>query len=251
MAVPPPASLEPSPEPTGFVRGRAGWGLWNLAIDLLGDVCGKTILDVGAGGGDFAKALTDRGAVVTGGDLVDQWQHPSIPFIQMDMDETLPFADGSLDALTIIEAFNYADSTAHLFREGMRVLKPGGVMVVTFPNCLCLESRMRFLLNGSYRWFPHPVYQKEAKPGLADIGRDPVRISTAVFQAERAGMNVERIEYGASRMGLLAALVSGFLRGITLLHNRTRKNPAKRVPDWACSVPSYLHRNVGLRAVKP
>ena len=43
-----------------------------LILELVGDVSGCRVLDVGCGDGEFALELTKRGAVVTGIDASDQ-----------------------------------------------------------------------------------------------------------------------------------------------------------------------------------
>ena len=53
----------------------------------------------------------------------------------------LPYADGSVDAVTCHLSIEYLTTPAELFREVARVLRPGGICVVSFSN----------------RWFPPKV----------------------------------------------------------------------------------------------
>jgi SAM-dependent methyltransferase len=222
-----------------------------LGLSLLGAVSGMRILDLGAGRGDFAQRLKDRGAKVEGCDLVDQWSHSDIPFQRVDLDQPWPYDRGEFDCVCFIEAINYVESPAHVFREAFRVLKPGGSFVATFPNCLCFESRLRFLINGTYKWHPHPVLRGSVKEDRNDVGRDPVRISTAVFWAQSCGFEVEQIEFGGSKAGLFPTLVGLPCLGLTWFHNLMRAKKGSIAPPYVRCLRSGLHRTTGFRVRKP
>jgi ubiquinone/menaquinone biosynthesis C-methylase UbiE len=48
--------------------------------------------------------------------------------------EALPFEDDTFDAVFMIEVIEHVDGDAQAIREVRRVLKPGGVLIVTTPN---------------------------------------------------------------------------------------------------------------------
>jgi SAM-dependent methyltransferase len=106
---------------------------------LLGDIAGKTILEVGCGsapcsrwlaahgarpvGLDLSRAMLDRGAaaMARGG--------ARIPLVQAGA-EALPFADGSFDiACSAFGAVPFVADSALVMREVARVLRPGGQWV--------------------------------------------------------------------------------------------------------------------------
>lgn len=233
------------------VVGASGKGPSRLALELLGDVGGLKTLDLGAGGGMFAASLQELGAEPIGCDLVNQWQFSEIPFIQADFDQPLPFEDETFDVVTIIEALNYVESAEHVFREAHRVLKPGGRFVATLPNCLCVESRVKYLLTGSYRWFPHPTYLGGEKCTYSDLGRDPIRVSTAAFQVQLAGLELDSVKFGGSKVGLLGRAASVPIMQMTKAHNKIRKEKSKSLPPFICSLECACYRNVGILARKP
>jgi SAM-dependent methyltransferase len=47
--------------------------------------------------------------------------------------EELPFADGSLDLVTALDVLEHVDDDAHALREVGRVVRPGGVVMLTAP----------------------------------------------------------------------------------------------------------------------
>lgn len=232
------------------VVGAAGQPVWDLALKLLSNIPKGTLLEAAAGGGSLSAQLVDRGFVVTATDMVDQWQFPEIPFQVADLDSELPFQNDQFDVAILIEALGYLENPCHLLREFHRVVRPQGSVVLSIPNSLSLQSRFRYLLNGTYRWFPHAFYAGESKEELADVYRDPIRLTTLLFYLERAGFQIERIEFGGKRAFHLLLPLGWLFQGLVSLHNRTRKNPRKRTPALVNSTPALLCANVGVVARK-
>jgi ubiquinone biosynthesis O-methyltransferase len=110
-----------------------------LILDLVGDVAGRKILDVGCGDGTFALELTKRGAIVTGIDsspaMIDAakrraTQHNADITFQVAMAEHLPFPAEHFDVITAITILCFVEDAAPVFREIARVLRPGGRLVI-------------------------------------------------------------------------------------------------------------------------
>lgn len=112
------------------------------------------VLDAGAGEGALSDVLHQRGYQVVACDL-----HPArfrtscVPCIQADLSACLPFADRSFDAVVSSEVLEHLENPHHLVRECARVLRPGGVVVLTTPNILNTYSRLHFLLLGVCDFF--------------------------------------------------------------------------------------------------
>ena len=110
-----------------------------LILELVGDVSGCRVLDVGCGDGEFAVELKKRGAIVVGIDasaeMIDaakgrsKLQNADIGF-QVAMAEHLPFPAGQFDVVTAITILCFVDDAAPVFREIARVLRPGGRLVI-------------------------------------------------------------------------------------------------------------------------
>jgi SAM-dependent methyltransferase len=91
---------------------------------------GRTVADVAAGTGKFTRLLLPYGAALLAVEPVDGMRAlfgASVPGVSAvaGAAEALPFADGSLDAITVAQAFHWFDAPAAL-REFHRVLRPGG-----------------------------------------------------------------------------------------------------------------------------
>jgi SAM-dependent methyltransferase len=91
---------------------------------------GTRVCDLAAGTGILTCLLTPTGAAVIAVEPVDGMRHvlrasfPEVPALAATA-EALPFSGGSLDAVTVAQAFHWFDAE-HAFAELARVLPPGG-----------------------------------------------------------------------------------------------------------------------------
>lgn len=95
-------------------------------VDALGITRGRVVADVAAGTGKFTRLLAPTGAWLVAVEPVEGMRArlPRMP-IAAAAAEALPFSDGSLDAVTVAQAFHWFDAPA-AFEEFHRVLTPGG-----------------------------------------------------------------------------------------------------------------------------
>jgi len=102
------------------------------------DVAGKRLLDVGAGTGRFSARATELGACVTATDIGPQLlaqirrRTPARLFASDACD--LAIASESFDVVVSSECIEHTSDPLRAVREMCRVLKRGGVLVVTTPN---------------------------------------------------------------------------------------------------------------------
>jgi 2-polyprenyl-3-methyl-5-hydroxy-6-metoxy-1,4-benzoquinol methylase len=71
--------------------------------------------------------------------------------------DPLPWEASAFDAVVAGEVIEHVVNTDHLLREVARVLRPGGVLVITTPNLASLENRIRLLLGRYPMWMDHRV----------------------------------------------------------------------------------------------
>ena len=64
-----------------------------------------------------------------------------------NVDEPLPFADESFDAVVAGELLEHVRDPQQLVAEARRLLRPGGTFVASVPNAFRLKNRLRFLLG--------------------------------------------------------------------------------------------------------
>jgi ubiquinone/menaquinone biosynthesis C-methylase UbiE len=109
--------------------------------DFVGDVAGRTILDLCCGEVRLPASF-DGGAMVVGADIsemglrVDPHGYggkPNFSAVVTDA-HSLGFASGAFDIVTFIESIEHVHRVPEVFAEVMRVLKPGGKFLVTTAN---------------------------------------------------------------------------------------------------------------------
>lgn len=124
-------------------------------LDLLGNVSGKVVLDIGCGNGHISREIAKRAKKIIGIDASEEMLEQARRF-HKDVDnielihafaEQLPFPDGEFDAavcsMTII-TFPTVEMMKGMFKEAARVLKPGGILAISWSNIYALEKKSKF-----------------------------------------------------------------------------------------------------------
>ncbi len=108
-------------------------------------------LDVGSGAGELLSFVRQRYALrAFACDYTDRLMRVrSQPVEIVDLNsEPLPFEDNRFTLVTCAETIEHLENYRQTIREIYRVLKPGGLAVITTPNILNLRSRTRYLAFG-------------------------------------------------------------------------------------------------------
>ena len=115
------------------------------------------VCDVGAGNGYFSQALGERlggrgldpGAHLAACDVVpEEFRYAPVRCTPIGADGRLPYDDASFDAVVSIEVVEHVENQFAFLREVARIAKPGARIVVTTPNTLNANSRLRSLAQG-------------------------------------------------------------------------------------------------------
>ncbi|WP_309081195.1 demethylmenaquinone methyltransferase [Zhihengliuella sp.] len=106
-----------------------------VVVDAVGAESGQSVLDLAAGTGTSSEPYADAGIRVVACDFslgmleVGKRRRPDIDFVAGDA-TSLPFADGTFDAVTISFGLRNVSDPHLALREMVRVTKPGGRVVV-------------------------------------------------------------------------------------------------------------------------
>ena len=125
------------------------------ALEWLGDVRSRVVLDLGCARGRFVKALSALGARVVGVDRSLQLLHTASKNaagspVVLSTATRLPFADSTYDGLLCIEVIEHIPGLEAALSEIARVLKPGGRAIIIDKNPVGV---------GYHRFYPNWLYK--------------------------------------------------------------------------------------------
>jgi ubiquinone/menaquinone biosynthesis C-methylase UbiE len=136
---------------------------------VLDRIEGETIVDIGCFTGAFVREATRRfpARTITGVDYFEdniriaQLLYPDIRHCYQQMSVySLRFADATIDCITCQETLEHLEGAALAIKEMNRVLKMGGVLIVSVPNPFYIRRIVGFALsefgNALRRWSGRP-----------------------------------------------------------------------------------------------
>lgn len=99
---------------------------------------GKKVLDAGCGTGIFSKRAYEAGSMVTsldiGQNLLNEVKKKCKAKLVIGSVTSLPFGDACFDVVISTEVIEHTENPKKAVSELARVLKPGGILVITTPN---------------------------------------------------------------------------------------------------------------------
>lgn len=208
-----------------FVHEMVRWG----GLDRL--PAGTTVLDVGCGIGGSSRILArDYGFAVTGVTISPQQVAraqqltPAGLNVQFRVDDAMALSvpDGSFDVVWSIEAGPHMPDKAVFAQELMRVLKPGGILVVADWNQrddrrVPLNFWERPVMQQLLDQWSHPAFSSIAgfAERLAATGLVAGDVITADWTAQTLPSWLDSVWQGVARpKGLISFGVSGLIKSL-------------------------------------
>jgi SAM-dependent methyltransferase len=172
-------------------------------------------LDLAAGQGRLSYALRSRGFEVEAAEIHPaQFKAPGIPCHKLNLNEKTPFADESFDLVLAVEILEHLEAPRAFLREIHRLLKPGGLGIVTTPNLTSLPSRLLFLATGCFDLFvPFESRLKDAYSAEADGHISPIPAWLLRYFLKEQGLAVEAERYTMAYLPLVPRAVLKHFRG--------------------------------------
>lgn len=156
------------------------------------------LLDVPAGEGALAARLIDVGFEVRCCDLYPEiFRLAGVDIHPGNLDGELPFSEHSFDYVTCLEGLEHIENPQQAMREFARLLKPGGHLIVSVPNILNIEERLKWLLHGYTSHFK-PISRPASERLRAEYGGrveiaahvNPIGYSELRYVLEKNGFEI-------------------------------------------------------------
>ena len=145
----------------------------------------RLLVDCGAGTGRFAREASAECMAIAVDDhdesLAIARKYLGEESVRRGSCTALPFADAVADVVTALDVIEHVEDDRAAVREMLRILKPGGVLVITVPAFMALWSDWDVVLHHFRRY-----RRGQLRALLADAGLEVVRcdyINVLVFPA--------------------------------------------------------------------
>ena len=145
-------TLEETKQSARLVRALPGTHELVVKTALRYVAAGARVLELGAGSGALTERLQAANLRVTAADIANYFELDT-EFVQLDLND--PAFEKALppgfDLITSVEVIEHLENPTAFLRSICKLLKPGGVAILTTPNVDNVAARLKFLLGGEIR----------------------------------------------------------------------------------------------------
>jgi 2-polyprenyl-3-methyl-5-hydroxy-6-metoxy-1,4-benzoquinol methylase len=218
-----------------------GMEVENCFVEMLGNVKGKKVLDIGSGHGSTALKLAQQGAIVTSVDiapkLIEGCKHRAqinnfpVDFMVMDA-SNMNFEPEIFDIVLGFRTIHHLQDIKKFFADSKRLLKPSGFVIVVEPQKYnpFVEFGRNFIKNDveSRTSTEHPITPSDIK-SMKDIYS---KVETSEFEFLVSGL----LFLNMIKLNFLFKLL---LRPFMLIDRFLRKIPVLKPLYWQVILKGY------------
>lgn len=176
-------------------------GLHRTVLSILKPLPRGRILDCPTGEGALAQDLVAQGFDVRCCDLYSElFRLDGVEIKRGDLSGTLPYCAESFDYITSLDGLEHIDSPPQAFREYRRLLKPGGHLIISVPNIMNIEERMKWLLFGYTshfkplsEMFKTKIHSDCAGWDEISVHANPIGYNELRYYLEKSGFEIQGV----------------------------------------------------------
>jgi SAM-dependent methyltransferase len=194
-------------------------GVHDKVLECINDFPKGWILDAPSGQGKLSGELERLGFKVFLGDIArENILYKNGRQIQLDLNSFLPLKEGVLDYAICVEGVEHIENPHHLVREFSRLVKRGGLLILTTPNVMTIKSRLRFLFYSYLDYFkffgPLPPEARYRIEEHEHQHVNPLFYPEIKFILEKYGFKIERVETNrmVRKWGIVFPLIKYFIK---------------------------------------
>ena len=171
-------------------------GTLEKVLETIGKEDRGKVLDIPAGTGALSLKLKEMGFDVYCCDInKDNFELKRVPFKEGDMNKRLHYDGDCFDYVVCLEGIEHTENPFNAIREFARLLRNGGKLILSFPNYLNIEKRIKFLITGSLTRPTNPLpFLQGSTVDLAILHLSPITYTTLKFFLEVQGFSIVDIE---------------------------------------------------------
>lgn len=215
-----------------MVKSLAHEAIYDAVAGILGPLPRGRLLDVPAGEGALASRLLGLGFDVRCCDLYpEMFRLPDVEIKRGDLSLTLPYDDRSFDHVVCVEGLEHIENPHQAVREFGRLVRPGGHLVVSVPNILNVEERLKWLLYGYTSHFKplsraHLERVGEEFGGHEEVALhiNPIAYTELRYILEKSGFEIRGLHRDRPKKNTWAYWpVVGLIRALNRLQSEQRR----------------------------
>ena len=183
------------------VAAMAHESIYDTVLAILKAVPAGKVLDVPAGEGALALRLVDAGFDVRCCDLYPEiFRLQDVDIRHGDLQGRLQYEDAVFDSIVCVEGLEHVENPQQAIREFARLLRPGGHLIVSVPNILNVEERLKWLLHGHTSHFK-PLSSEHLEKARVKFGDrleitlhiNPIGYSELRYTLEKHGFEIVKL----------------------------------------------------------
>lgn len=224
------------------MKALAHEAIHTTVADILGAQPRSTLLDVPAGEGALASRLLSLGFEVRCCDLHPEiFCLPEVEIKQGNLSHSLPYPDASFDYIVCIEGLEHIENPHQAIREFSRLIRRRGQVIISVPNILNIEERIKSLLFGYTSHFKplsreHLQSLSQEFAGAEEVALhiNPIGYAELRYLLEKYGFEIVRLYRDKPKANLWAyAPVVGLIRLLNYCQSERRRSDR-----WAAELQS-------------